>query len=380
MKLRAKRNLDLVVGQPLIWFFIPVARLLGLLLKRDHNLEIKGRILLLKMAGGGSLYIAYPALKALKNKSQHPIDLLCTQAVAPFARTLGIFDNIIVLDGSGIFNFARTYLAFWIKNLKAYDTVINFEVHSRLATIISLSTMARNRIGYHRHNFNPFTSLNTHSFHFDLRHSIPGSYEEAVKALGAKIPPTIELHNEFVTYTRSQYPTIKRESDSYYQIGIGAICSDLAPERMMSHSKWREFILKRISQIDKPIRIYLYGAPGDKPVYDSMIKNVFRDLNVEVINSAGFKPLGETIAHMLHNLDEYWGIDTSLLHISRLLGIKSHLFWGPTDPGAYLKDFEFLDSTIYFKKIACSPCVHITRYPPCLGKNICMDFDFNKED
>ncbi|MAZ47808.1 MAG: hypothetical protein CME65_04555 [Halobacteriovoraceae bacterium] len=376
MKLRVKRNIDLLVGQPLIWFFIPFARLLGLILKRDHKLEVKGKILVLKMAGGGSLYIAYPALKALKNESDHPIDLLCTQAVAPFAKTLGIFDNIIVLDGSGIFGFIKTYIGFWMKNFKAYDTVLNYEVHSRLATVISLFSMARNRIGYHRHNFNPFTNLNTHSFHFDLRHSIPRSYEEAAIALCAKIPPSSELHRDFTSHLTNSNPEIKVEKDLTYKIGIGAICSDLAPERMMSNENWKAFAKKRLSELEGPVRIYLLGAPNDKVVYDRMIDEVFEDLDVEVVNAAGFMPLGQTIAYMYQNLNEYWGIDTSLLHISRLLGIKSYLFWGPTDPEVYLKEFDFLDSQIYFKKIACSPCVHITRYPPCLGNNVCMNFDF----
>ena len=377
MKLRAKRNIDLLVGQPLIWLLIPFARLFGLILNRDHELKINGKTLVLKMAGGGSLYIAYPALKALKEHSDYPIDLLCTQAVAPFAKTLGIFDRIIVLDGSGIFAFATTYLRYWLSNLFKYDTVINFEVHSRLATIISLFSLARNRIGYHRHDFNPFTSLNTHSFYFNLQRSIPGSYEEVAKAVGAKIPESKNLHESFVNIIKNQYSIQESYSEETYDIGIGAICSDLAPERMMPHRFWKDFIKNRIRSIDKPIRVFLYGAPGDKEVYQKMIEDVFKDFNIEVINAAGFKPLGETILHMHKVLDEYWGIDTSLLHISRLLGSKSYLFWGPTDPSVYLKDFDFLESKVFYQSVSCSPCVHLTRYPPCLGKNICMEFDFD---
>ena len=111
-----------------------------------------------------------------------------------------------------------------------------------------------------------------------------------------------------------------------------------------------------------------------------MIDSVFSKLDVEVYDVAGFKPIGNTVHHMYEILDEYWGIDTSLLHYSRLLGIKSHLFWGPTDPEAYLAPFDFLESKTYFKNIQCSPCVHLTRHPPCGGVNWCMYHTSNETE
>ena len=373
MKLKLKRDIDLYLGQPLIWLFIPLTRLLGLILKRNHLNQINGDTLFIKMAGGGSLVIAYPTLKTFKENTKHKMVLLSSKGVAPFAETLNVFDEIIIVNDKSFLKFATSITKFYLSNLKRLDTVINFEAHSRLATLISLFTMARNRIGFQRHEFKPFLSLNTHSLYFNIAQSIPKSYEGVLNLYKYTKKNLKDLHTEFIRGIEKKFPINDIYNPDYYSIGIGAVCSDLALERMMPFEYWKKFISKRTYELtNKKIRIYLYGAPADKTYYAQMIQEVFNEFDFEIHNVAGFMSLGKTIHHMKITLDEYWGIDTSLLHYSRLLGIKSHLFWGPTDPSAYLEEFDFLESTNYYKGIGCSPCVHFTRNPPCLGKNECM--------
>lgn len=377
MKLSIKRDLDLYVGQVLIWIMIPFTRLLGFILGRNHETNIKGDVLFIKMAGGGSLVIAYPALKEIKENIDGKMVLLTSRGVEGFAKTLDIFDEIIILKDQGLFSFALSYLGFFIRKFKAFDTVINLEVHSRLATLISLFTLARNRVGFHRHEFTPFTNLNTHSCYFNVNHGIYKSYDGLLELFGYKLQAPDAYQKTFKENIETKFPIAEDYDESYYSIGIGAVCSDLALERMMPIDFWRDFASERIRDINKPIRIFLYGAPGDKAYYEGLTHMAFNDLNAEVINAAGFKPLGQTINHMNQILDEYWGIDTSLLHYSRILNIKSHLFWGPTNPKSYLREFPELTENIYFKAIKCSPCVHLSRKPPCKGKNICMHHEFS---
>jgi hypothetical protein len=56
------------------------------------------------------------------------------------------------------------------------------------------------------------------------------------------------------------------------------------------------------------------------------------------------------------------------------MGIKTISFWGPTDPETLLKKYSFLkNEKIFYKKVYCSPCVHIVDEAPCKGNNICIE-------
>lgn len=95
MELQSKKMLDWYVGGLVMAMLKPWVWLLGRLWKRDHTLEVRQHICFVKMLGGGSLVIAYPALLALRR--QYPtatFSLLCAQGTRPFAQTLGLFDRI----------------------------------------------------------------------------------------------------------------------------------------------------------------------------------------------------------------------------------------------------------------------------------------------
>jgi hypothetical protein len=49
-------------------------------------------------------------------------------------------------------------------------------------------------------------------------------------------------------------------------------------------------------------------------------------------------------------------------------------YWGPTDPATRLKPSNVALDVIHYRRIACSPCVHIASDPPCYGNNVCMRF------
>ena len=69
---------------------------------------------------------------------------------------------------------------------------------------------------------------------------------------------------------------------------------------------------------------------------------------------------------------EFWGIDSSLLHLARIAGLRCVSYWGPTDPATRLRDTWDVEETTHYRKIACSPCVHTSEEPPCRGDNRCI--------
>ena len=75
---------------------------------------------------------------------------------------------------------------------------------------------------------------------------------------------------------------------------------------------------------------------------------------------------------------EFWGIDSGLLHLARIAGLRCVSFWGPTDPATRLRDTWGIEESIHYRKIACSPCVHTTQEPPCRGDNRCIQGLFDE--
>ncbi|HEY1183982.1 MAG TPA: hypothetical protein VGE89_07345, partial [Bryobacteraceae bacterium] len=163
MNLRSKLFLDYYFGGFLHAVLRVPTILLGKLLRRDHDLSRCREIAILKLLGGGSLVIAYPALLALRRlPGIEKLTLITTPAIAPFGALLGIFDEtVIVRDDRGLPTLAADS-ARAFRKLFRHDALIDLEIHSRLTTVFALLTVARNRIGF-------FTSisfwrrhLNTH--------------------------------------------------------------------------------------------------------------------------------------------------------------------------------------------------------------------------
>src|SRR5271154_5325832 len=102
MQLRTKLIADYYLGGFLHVLLKPAAILLGKVLRRPHTLSPCAEITVVKMLGGGSLAIAYPAFLALKRlPGLRTLRIVTTPAIEPFARSLNIFDEVLVIrDGN----------------------------------------------------------------------------------------------------------------------------------------------------------------------------------------------------------------------------------------------------------------------------------------
>ena len=69
MQIPRKRKLDKYLGYLLIGIFLPVTRLLGILLRRNHDIKDPPRqIVFIKLMGLGSLVVASDAIMALRKQ------------------------------------------------------------------------------------------------------------------------------------------------------------------------------------------------------------------------------------------------------------------------------------------------------------------------
>ena len=366
MNLRKMQRIDWVAGGVLLVLLRPAVLLLGRLLRRDHALRVGARVCVLKLLGGGSLVIAFPALLGLRQRyPSSELSLLCTPAVVPFAESLRIFDRLIVIDDSRPSRLLLTALRAW-RQLLGTDTVIDLEVHSRLSTVFALLTCARNRLGFYLESAFWRTGLHTHLIFFNRFSGSYLFYEKLVELLGAT-PAQVEVCRQHLLAGLPPRAAGPHEAT----VCIGSVCSEMGRERMLSPAQWRKVLLDNESA-GPPRRFVFLGGSSDRADVEGILAVLRSALpHHRYENRCGQLSLSQSVA-VLSGADEFWGIDSGLLHYARLLRIPCRSFWGPTHPDTRLKPIEGLHERVEYRKVPCSPCVHVAEQPPCRGNNVCI--------
>src|SRR6202011_5646855 len=167
------------------------------LLKRNHNLRDCSSVTFLKMLGGGSLVIAYPALLGLKRAGHITrLSIVTTPAVEPFARVLGIFDEITVIRDEAPHALLLDSVKA-IARLFRSEALADFEIHSRLSTVFSVLTCARNRVGFYTHESFWRRDLSTHLLFCNVSNEVYKFYDQVARLFGAAIPDMQECVRTF---------------------------------------------------------------------------------------------------------------------------------------------------------------------------------------
>ncbi len=367
MNLTIKKIIDFYLGGFFILVLRPVTILMGRFLRRNHDPLPRGDITVIKMLGGGSLVIGAAALLAIKKSyPQYKLRIITTPGIVPFAKSLGIFDEILVIQDKSFVTLVTSSLSI-IKKLFKTDTIIDYEVYSRLTTIFALVTCARNRIGFYRESVEARKNFSTHIVYFNLYYGSWYFYEEISRLIGCVIPSDKEVRDYFLKFQDIE----KGGTHTNTRIGIGHGCSDLSHERMLSPSEWRKLAEKNL-KMGTGYEFHFYGVKTDGVLAAEIIREL-KNLPFEMSyhDHCGEFNLNGSVKHMM-TMDWFWAIDSSLLHYSRLMGIKTLSVFGPTSPQSLIKKLSYLDEIIMYEQIPCSPCVHVTEDPPCEGHNVCI--------
>jgi ADP-heptose:LPS heptosyltransferase len=372
MNLRIKLIIDHYFGGFLHLILRIPTILLGKILRRNHELSQCREIAILKLLGGGSLVIAYPALLALRRLPNiEKLTLITSPAIAPFGRLLGIFDEIVVVrDDRGLVTLALDSLKTFRK-MFGHDAIIDLEIHSRLTTVFALLTAARNRIGFFTDISFWRRHLNTHLLFFNPTNGVFNFYDQLAGIFETSPVDGLECEREF----RSKLGELPPAREGLYRVAITPCCSGLSQERMLHREEWIGILEKRLANLHPEINaeVNLLGAPSDRPELDRLSALLTEHFGnrISVLNHAGKTKLDESV-RIVAVMDEVLCIDSALLHFSRLLGRKTISFWGPTDPATLARPNSRNLDEIHYVRIPCSPCVHHSHQAPCKGQNICM--------
>lgn len=374
MELRTKKFLDFSLGGIFIGLLKPFVMLLGRTLHRDHTPELRDRLAVMKLMGGGSLVIALPALLGLRKRYPHcHFTLVTTPGVAPFGEALGIFDEVAILDDRSIGRLVTSTLKA-LNRLSGVDTVIDLEVYSRLTTVLSALTRARNRVGFYLETVFWREGLSTHLIFFN-RFSGNHNFYEAVAALfGAEPASRTACAEQVMARLRREVAAGSELQSSPPAVNathaaLGFACSDLARERMLAPDQWARVLPSRLDGITD---VHLLGSEADRESASFLITRLEKELPaIQWHNDCDGRSLEESL-RTLSKCSLFVGIDSAMIHFARLFGLPTKSFWGPTDPSTLLKDFDPAREEATYIKIPCSPCIHVAEVPPCRGNNVCI--------
>lgn len=366
LQLNRKLLFDFYVGGALHAFLKPWVVLLGYLMRRDHDLGRCREITFLKLMGGGSLVIAYPALLALRRSPRiQKLRLVTSPSVKPFAESLGLFDEIVVIDDRSLGKLIWGSLSV-LSSLFRTGVIVDLEIHSRLTTVFCLLSCARNRVGFYTQDSFWRRELSTHLLFCNVSRGVYHFYDQVAALFDAAVP---DWQDCVETFRRSKQADPSFEG---CQIGVAPCCSDLGRERMFAAETWVGILASRVETQPGPEIIRLLGAKGDREYLETIRTGLVRKgVRAEVHNHAGEFSLQEAV-QSLCGLDELQCVDSALLHYARLLGVKTVSYWGPTDPETRLRAIKEGRDVVNYAALPCSPCVHLSYGSPCHGNNVCM--------
>lgn len=355
MQLTVNRKIDKWLGYLLIAAFIPVTRLLGILLRRNHSIhKAPKQILFIKLMGLGSLVVASDAVKAVRQRfPATKLILLTEHNIGEGIKPFGVFDEIWRVDTGGLGLGALRYL-YRMWRMKDW-WVADMEVYSKLTTVYALMTMARNRFGFYLEPVFFRRYLNTHNVLFNRKGYLEDNYWSMTEAMTGVVQSKVIVA-----------PVRGAELNKPY-ILINNTCSELALSRKLPEETLAAVCAWIVQHT--PYQVAFLGTEKDRVDIDKLI-----DGNSRMVNMAGVFDFESYYRFMAEKGVCLVSIDSGPLHMARKLGLPTVSVWGPTNPGNYLKVREGEEKrhlSLYLEK-GCSPCVHYFERLPCGGNHYCM--------
>jgi len=361
MTLRHKQKLDKHLGNFLIAINLVAAKTLGFLLKRNHSLHpAPQNILFIKIMGIGSVLMAADGIVAIKEKyPDAKLILLANSSVISGIQPTGLFHeyweykdrSFLKVTGSTLKNILRSW-----RRKKLW--VCNLEVYSKLTTIFSLWTYARNRFDFFFNEVSFRKNINTHPVYFNQFSLAHENYNRMAEALGA----TIKKEFEFPLF-----PITKRTNTGKKYIVVSNSCSELARVRLYPTDLLIQLCKELWVKYNCPI--VLSGINADFDYYEQILgDNSLAGIPIQ--NMAGKYSIEEFLLFLYNECLLLVTVDSAPLHYAYCLGTATISLWGPTNPVTRMKESPTFKSV--YLAVPCSPCTHHTTVLPCGGDNFCM--------
>jgi ADP-heptose:LPS heptosyltransferase len=345
------------------------------------------RILFVKLAEQGSTVLAYPAIcRAIDMVGRENVYFVAFDDNRFILDAMEIIpeDNVITIATQNLFRFALTTLqsVYRVRKIRV-DAVIDMEFLTRFSAILTFTTGAQSRVGFHTFfGDGPYRGdLMTHRLLYNPHLHTSQMFEAMVEALtrDPAVLPTFD-------FKPSAYQPLARFRPSPSEVaeinallrrenpGIGsaplillnANASDLLPLRRWPPVRYVE-LARRLLERYPELFIVLTGAPAEAAPIKQLANEVSSS---RVITLAGKTTLRQVLVLYTRSAILVTN-DSGPAHFASMTPIHVVALFGPETPALFAARSP--NATSLWAGIACSPCVNAynNRQSVCRN-NVCM--------
>jgi ADP-heptose:LPS heptosyltransferase len=375
MHLHDKVTIDRLIGKPLCYLLMPIVRLVGLILRRDHSINNDNVqcIAVAKYIGMGSIVHSLPMLKALRVRyPSSQIIYITVISNRDLFSHLDFFNDVFYIDDSSLWNIVTSTFRLFIRlaSLKV-DLYFDLEIFSSYGALVSLISLARNRIGFLSTEDTGFKKyLYTHLMYLNMQMPIRLCYMQLARIADVSSRASIELiplklDKSLLASTKSKVENIIGFKNEIKFVAININASDFSKERRWPKDRF-SVVARYLSELD--YTVFFIGSKEEQQYVQGAV-DLLPDIKNQVFNLAGCLTLSESLA-LLTFCDLLITNDTGPMAFAYSLRVPTVSLFGPCHPVQYHVCSNH--SVFLYKPIYCSPCTHLLYTPPCKGKQYCM--------
>jgi ADP-heptose:LPS heptosyltransferase len=374
------------------WVGAPLCAILTLFRRIFESTRRSGarriqRILFVKFAEQGATVLAYPAIcRAIEMVGRENVYFVVFEDNRFILEAMKIIPigNVITIATKRLFGLVIDTLRAVLRIRKiGIDAVIDMEFLTRFSAILTFTTGAKSRVGFHTFfGDGPYRGdLMTHRLLYNPHLHTSQMFEAMVAALTRD--PAVLPTFDFIPNASEPLPRFEPSANEVDEINallerenpcIGSAtlillnpnASDLLPLRRWPSSRYVELALRLLERYPE-LFIGLTGAPAEVNSNNQLADEIASD---RVIRLAGKTTLRQLL--LLYTRGEILVTnDSGPAHFASLTPIRVVALFGPETPALF--GTRSPNATALWAGIACSPCVNAYNNRQSLCRNnLCM--------
>jgi ADP-heptose:LPS heptosyltransferase len=380
MNLSFARYVDTWVGAAICLVLFAFDRVLGPLVGRhippllattppraDAPLAAPRRILCMKFYGLGNAIMLLPVLAAVRRRfPDAEIDFLSLAGNVPLLERSGLTRETLGVDVSGVGRFVGSMWTVLRRvRRRRYDTVLDFEQFVKISTIIAFLSGARQRIGFN-------TAGQRRGFLYTTR--VVYTDSEHMSAIFARLARPLGVEGELPPVTfpiRDQERRAVREFLARAGVGadhfpLVAVHVGIGTNFSLPVKRWEPANFAALADllVERHGAAVVFTGQGDEE--RGLIADVRARMRRPMIDACDRFTIGE-VAALAERCHFVVANDTSVMHLSALVGTPVVALFGPTAPLHYGPRGD--RHLVLYRDLYCSPC--LTNYN--LKVSRCLD-------
>jgi ADP-heptose:LPS heptosyltransferase len=347
-------------------------------LSKTESPTIPKNIILIKFWGMGTILLASPSVRCIKEKyPSAQITLLTLSDNKELCSILHSFDKKIYLDLKSPMKFVFGYLqALYTIRRGHFDTVIDLEFitnFSALTTLmITIFSKTKRIIGFN----SPVRWRNSVYFYnvsFDHSRHISKIFEKMFAILDLE-PKTISIEKDRLELSQAAdvgFLLNDPKLSNIFKPSQKMVCVNINSGAMSHLRRWSKenfsYIIKQLLK-KNDVCVALIGSKGDVNYTEDFFKQLPK--TNRVVNFCGKLSISQLIG--LYSKSNFLITnDSGPMHIAATIGLPTMSFFGPETPYLYRPQGD--QHHIFYSDIFCSPCLNIynSKSADC-NDNVCL--------